>query len=286
MVCSRNLPLGSAVACPSARPSRNVAAQAQDQAREMRPSATANQRRSGSRLPGQTAGGTVFSAGAVSATWREAPMRLGLATGLGVLFLVVCGGGCTTGCPTPLCGGIFCCAKDAVCVAGQCTGGSCPPRPLCEGTCCPKGTVCFPDFDGGSYCATVCTDGSGCPSEAPCCGGLFNPDSGLYPYGYCAPYSADRFCLCNSASECRSGCCAPANGDPVNRYVCEDDLAYIVCCNDGGACTGTCCMTDANGSDICVKQCIDDSTCGAAHCVNYVGPAAGSTCVGNMGCGP
>jgi len=216
-------------------------------------------------------------------------MRLGLATGLGVLFLTACS--CVGSCPTPLCGEI-CCPKDAVCVAGLCTGGSCPPRPLCAGTCCPKGTVCFPDFDGGSYCATVCTDGSGCPSEMPCCGAFFTLDAGtLASHGFCAPYSPDSFCLCKSASECSTGCCAPfplgppAPGLPAGPEICKPNYGGLYgCCNRGTLCFG-CCMTDANGSDICVQQCADDSTCGQGHCISYVGPAPGSSCVGNMACG-
>jgi hypothetical protein len=71
--------------------------------------------------------------------------------------------------------------------------------------------------------------------------------------------------------------------------ICEpNDGAAYDCCNGGQACreTGTCCMTDTSGSNVCVEPCTNDNQCGTGHCVSYVGPASGSTCVGNMACGP
>jgi hypothetical protein len=148
---------------------------------------------------------------------------------------------------------------------------------------------------------TTCTDPSTCPSATPCCEpGTNLVDGGLFLPGFCAPNRAAQVCLCTMVTQCSSGCCAPfvstlgdpgnqRPGDPVGPYVCQDNNGFdYECCTHGQACLGTnfCCMTHQNGSDICVKQCTDDSQCGAAHCVNYVVPESGSTCVGNKACGP
>jgi hypothetical protein len=205
-------------------------------------------------------------------------MRLGLATCLGVLLLAACSGGTS------------CCANGSVCVADICTGGSCPPTPLCGGTCCGNGTVCLGNSDGtNQHCATVCTDSTVCPSDAPCCGATGSVSDAGVPLGFCVSSTTHLFCLCKSASECSTGCCAPSPATP--GYVCAPDvpLATQMCCNDGGAFLATCCcMTSAYGGDLCVKQCTNDSQCGGElgpHCTTYVGPAPGSTCVGNMACG-
>lgn len=173
---------------------------------------------------------------------------------VGILVAAVCGCGCSTPCPPALLCGGNCCTSTQTCVSGACcdTARACLSIPRC----CASGDLCVPNGIGFEACVTPCTD----------------------------------------SSECTTGCCAlfPGvffGGGGGVPYVCEPNDGHAShCCNGGQACLDTdlCCMRHQNGSNICVGQCNgpNDPNCGVAHCISYVGPAPGSTCVGNMACGP
>jgi hypothetical protein len=62
-----------------------------------------------------------------------------------------------------------------------------------------------------------------------------------------------------------------AAGDPVGPYVCKaNDSSAYSCCGTLNRCAATtCCAHSPFGGEVCVKECTNDSTCGAAHCISY-----------------
>ena len=109
---------------------------------------------------------------------------------------------------------------------------------------------------------------------------------GSVPYG-------DAGCarLCNPASDCPNGCCAPiadVNGNPIGPLVCKpaDGRPYDCAtgstatnCFTGTSCqSGYCVVSVANGSCWCEKPCTSDGgQCGSGSvCVNVSGMCNGA----------
>jgi hypothetical protein len=154
----------------------------------------------------------------------------------------------------------------------------------CGANCCSQGATCVTDPAGNKMCATTCTSAADCPATG-CCAA-----TGGSTTGTCAPNDGAHFCMCNTGTDCQSGCCAPfidPNGNPTSPYVCVqfDGKAYD-CCKLGVPCpSGYCCTPDAKaGTAICKLPCHNASMCGGQNC-KMINPP--ETCLGSPGaCGP
>lgn len=95
---------------------------------------------------------------------------------------------------------------------------------------------------------------------------------------------------CTTASDCTTGCCAPAtdtSGNPIGPYVCkQNDAAPYDCCYGITEICGNnyCCVADTNGNQFCSTPCTSSATCGNAQCNTY--SFAHSSCTDTSACGP
>jgi len=169
-------------------------------------------------------------------------------------------------------------------------GSRCPGLQLCDGVCCRGTQTCTTDVASGtSFCAQTCTSSSQCPVDTPCCTPLVGScQAGADCPSSCVTAAANRVCRCTQASECATGCCAPAldqNGQLVGFSICHaDDGRPFDCCNSV-ACLASynCCVTDAQGNNFCAPPCTSDADCLAGHC-DAPGFAM-SNCAGPYACG-
>jgi hypothetical protein len=163
------------------------------------------------------------------------------------------------------------------------SGGSPPCDTPCGSGCCTGDAVCVDDGAGNLACAEACLSNTTCPPSRPVCTLL---EDGT---GACT-VDIGGLQRCLSASACASGACAPnvdGEGNPVGPYVCapNDGAAYHGCHGFLTSCGSSyCCFTDTLGNQFCATSCLNDTQCGAAHCVPY--DNSNTTCSTTLGCGP
>jgi hypothetical protein len=179
-------------------------------------------------------------------------------------------------------------------MSGGCDAG------LCAGTCCPSGTECRTDADGGRACETICHQRGDCAGATPCCAPVFEPTSGAYAeHGDCEVAMSPQLCICAGTADCNAlfpGLgyeCAPYATDVlVGPYVCAPDNGLEL---DGCAAPGDpsnrcstsptlACSTDKAGNQFCSLICTIDADCrnvGVACCNGRCGN--GQLCCGLCG---
>ena len=159
--------------------------------------------------------------------------------------------------------------------ASSCASG----QTACGALCCTSTALCLTDSLGNKSCAQSCETSSDCANAAnPCCTPMGNRGACI-----AAPTSPKQLCMCQKASECNTGCCAPqtdSNGNPLAPFVCKlvDGKPYDCCDTTSVPCSsGSCCVaiTD-NGSSVCEEPCHNDTQCGFSSCVMFTtGTCAG-----------
>ena len=189
-------------------------------------------------------------------------------------------------------GGNTCCGASQSCVGGEC----CATADVCGTQCCTSGEVCVTDGQANKFCTIPCHSSGDCNDAGAfgsCCAPLSGtidagtPTTGAYclcgPGDFC-PFTDAQQCLCQAGPECGSGCCAPVSngaGNPIGPYVCNG--SDTACCNPpdfSTTCqtTGTTCVTDTHGNQLCEPTCTSSADCGAASCLTYAS--------GGKACGP
>jgi hypothetical protein len=165
------------------------------------------------------------------------------------------GGACVPASPDPCCTGATCdpelgCVATAACLA---SGASCSIPPATPEEACCSG-VCTPSTPGGTTgtCATCAPTGSTCSTDAQCCSGACDPESGcLAPCaGETRACTVDADCCvglaCNVPPGATSGTCGQGGTCAATGQTC--DLS-TPCCDTADTCTGGVCTPPALCSD-------------------------------------
>ena len=190
------------------------------------------------------------------------------------------GSACVGG--APACGDAGLC-----CPAGWgCANDACCETP-CNGSCCNDEQACA-TVSGVTQCLQTCVESSRCPATAPCC--IPTADAGP---NVCIQGDVNNgVCICSVASDCSTGCCAPATdtaGNPVGPYVCkpDDGNSYDCCYGTFTTCgSNDCCIKDDVGNEFCASQCSQASDCLDSRCQDYDFSITTTTCSGPTACGP